>query len=100
MFGVLVVVFCPDYVAALGFSLGERTDTAHSFFARCESPSVRGGAHSMTMQPRLLPAAEPPQQRSLVLAIEDKALQGNAHNFLELIGSVAVAVPADYTRYI
>ena len=24
MFGVLVVVFCPDYVAALGFSLGER----------------------------------------------------------------------------
>jgi len=24
MFGVLVVVFCPDGVAALGFSLGER----------------------------------------------------------------------------
>ena len=24
VFGVLVVVFCPDYVAALGFSLGER----------------------------------------------------------------------------
>jgi hypothetical protein len=24
MFGVLVVVFCPDCVAALGFSLGER----------------------------------------------------------------------------
>ena len=24
MFGVLVVVFCPDWVAALGFSLGER----------------------------------------------------------------------------
>jgi hypothetical protein len=24
MFGVLVVVFCPDCVSALGFSLGER----------------------------------------------------------------------------
>jgi hypothetical protein len=32
--------------------------------------------------------------------MEDKALRGNAHNFLELIVSVAAAVPADYTRYI
>jgi len=29
----------------------------------------------------------------------DKGPGGNDHNFLELIGSVAVAVPADYTRY-
>jgi hypothetical protein len=45
MFGVLVVVLCPDRVADLGFSAGEAPDTARSFFARFES---RGGRHSMS----------------------------------------------------
>ena len=31
--------------------------------------------------------------------MEDKALRGNAHNFLELIGSVAVAVPTTRDIY-
>ena len=33
------------------------------------------------------------------LAIEDKAPRRKCSQFLELIGSAAVAVPADYTRY-
>jgi hypothetical protein len=43
------------------------------------------------MRPSL--AADPPQQQILVIAV---AIGGK---FLELIGSVIVAVPADYTRY-
>ena len=42
-------------------------------------------------------AAEPTQQRILALAMAMKPFGRNA---LELIGSVAVAVPADYTRHI
>ena len=31
--------------------------------------------------------------------MEAKSLGGRAHNFLELVGSVVVAMPTDYTRY-
>jgi hypothetical protein len=40
------------------------------------------------------PAADPPQQQILVIAVAI-----NPTKVLELIGSVVVPVPADYTRY-
>ncbi len=49
-------------------------------------------------QTRFPLAAKPFQQRILVL-VRDKAPRKKCSQFLELIGSVAVAVPADYTRY-
>ena len=48
MFGVLVVVFCRDCVAALGFSLGER-QIPFIVSSRVVSAVMFGaGAHSMT----------------------------------------------------
>jgi hypothetical protein len=47
MFGVLVVVL-PRLCFRFGLQLGRAPDTVHSFFARCESRSVRDGPHSMT----------------------------------------------------
>jgi len=46
------------------------------------------------MRPSL--AADAPQQQIVVIAVAIKPPGGK---FLELIGSVVVAVPADYTRY-
>jgi len=43
-------------------------------------------------------AADPPQQRIFVIAVAIKAPK-EMITILELIGSVVVAVPADYTRY-
>jgi Putative transposase len=40
--------FLPRLCCRLGLQHGRAPDIAHSFFARCESPSVLGGAHSMT----------------------------------------------------
>jgi hypothetical protein len=52
------------------------------------------------LQTRLSLAAEPTQQQILLLAMETKPFGGKCSQFLELIGSVVVAVPADYTRYL
>ena len=49
MFGVLVVVLCPDRV--LPFWASARASARYrscSFFARFESPSARSGGHAMS----------------------------------------------------
>ena len=45
MFGVLIVVLCPDQVADLGFGAGERQIPLIVSLRRFES---RGGRHSMS----------------------------------------------------
>jgi hypothetical protein len=69
-----------------------------------------GNVHSLTGEPKscgllctafinpfsLVPSHRNNESR---LAIEDKAPRRKCSQFLELIGSAAVAVPADYTRY-
>ena len=47
----------------------------------------------------LSPAAELGHQQIPASAMEAKSLGGSAHNYLELVGSVVVAMPTDYTRY-
>jgi len=44
------------------------------------------------MQTWLSPAAEPTHQQIRALAMEAKSLGGRAHNFLEPVGSVVVAM--------
>ena len=46
MFGVLVIILCPNHVADLRH--GRALDTVHSFSARFESSSARGEWHSMS----------------------------------------------------
>jgi hypothetical protein len=48
MFGVLVIILCPDRVAVLDFSTGEVQGIAHSFFARFGSCSARGERHPIS----------------------------------------------------
>jgi len=48
MFGVLVVILCPDCVAASELQRGQAPNTARSFFARFESLSARGGRRWMS----------------------------------------------------
>jgi hypothetical protein len=73
----------------------ERTDALLKPVACC---APRSSIHKADAA--LAVAADPPQQRILVFAVEIKTPGGNASQFLELIGSVVVAVPTDYTRSI
>ena len=63
MFGVLVVVFPPRLCYRLALQLERGPDTAHSFFARCESPSVPGARWLLTAREQPMPGRGRPFQK-------------------------------------
>ena len=105
MFGVLVVILCPDRVADLGFGTGERqtpfivslrvlgalrlgaSGTLVHRFERAANDAAGLGA-------RALMIVFGPFCIAHFLVVAGKCFVRNDHNFCRLIGSVVVAEPA------
>ena len=105
MFGVLVVILCPDRVTDLGFRAGERqtpfivvTRFGRLFGSGRAAPDVhrfeRAANDVAGLSGRALMIVFGSFLHSSLLGGCRQMRRGNDHNFCRLIGSVVVAEPA------
>jgi hypothetical protein len=91
--GAYSCLYFGHYAWLTPFGMADENAPCGGLPTRCVSSSRKADP-----APRWRPIR--PNNKFLVRAVGDKGPGGNAHNFVELISSVVVVVPSDYTRYI